>query len=206
MDIDFNLFIVVKYILIQVKTQKCKTYLIGGGGNPMGTSKSQNQGPWPPKPDTWDRYKVFCLKDHILSAKKKRGPSNITFSIFGYVGQLEATGRKRTSWLKTCLLNFCQLIWHYNPPDSIQSHPTPSRHLPDTLQTPSRHPTDTQKFSTFWPWEVTGRKGNSLIWWLLFNCLWFIWHLYSPDICQTPPDMIQTASDTHRHHPDTPQT
>ena len=117
-----------------------KPLLVGGGGNPMGTSESQNQGPSPPKPDTWGRYKVFCLKDHILSAKKKRGPSNITFSIFGYVGQLEATGRKRTSWLKRCLLDFCQLIWHYNPPDSIQSHPTPSRHLPDTLQTPHRHP------------------------------------------------------------------
>ena len=28
--------------------------------------------------------------------------------------------------------------WHYNPPDSIQSHP-------DNPQTPSRHPTDTHK-------------------------------------------------------------
>ena len=62
------------------------------------------------------------------------------FQFFGYVGQLKATGRKRTSWLKRCLLDFCQLIWHYNPPDSIQSHPntlqTPSRHPPDTPQTP----------------------------------------------------------------------
>ena len=48
----------------------------------MGTPKSQNQDPSPPKPDTYDRYKAFCLKDHILSAKKKRGPSNITFRIF----------------------------------------------------------------------------------------------------------------------------
>ena len=52
--------------------------LLGGGDK----VQSQNQGPSPPKPDTYDRYKVFCLKDHILSAKKKRGPSNITFLIF----------------------------------------------------------------------------------------------------------------------------
>ena len=64
----------------------------------------------------------------------------------------------------------------------------------------------TQGISSFLPWEVTGRKGNSLIWQLIFNCLWFIWHLYPPDICQTPQDMIQTPSDIHRHHPDTPQT
>ena len=47
--------------------------------------QSQNQGPSPPKPDTYDRYKVFCLKDHILSAKKKRGPSHITFWIFRHL-------------------------------------------------------------------------------------------------------------------------
>ena len=56
-----------------------KSITIGGGDNPMGTPKSQNQVPWPPKPDTWDRYKMFCLNDHILLTKKKRGPSNITF-------------------------------------------------------------------------------------------------------------------------------
>ena len=52
--------------------------LIGGGGK----VQSQNQGPSPPKSDSWGRYKVFCLKDHILSAKKKRGPSHITFLDF----------------------------------------------------------------------------------------------------------------------------
>ena len=40
--------------------------------------KSQNRGPSPPKPDTWDIYKVFCLKDLILSTKKKPCPSHIT--------------------------------------------------------------------------------------------------------------------------------
>ena len=67
--------------------------------------------------------------------------------------------------------------------------PDEERHHPDTL----RHPPDTPKFSTFWPRLVTGRKGNSLIWRLLFNCLWFIWHLYSP----------RHLPATLRHHPDT---
>ena len=33
----------------------------------------------PPKPDTYHRYKPFCLKDHILLVKKKSLPGNITF-------------------------------------------------------------------------------------------------------------------------------
>ena len=48
--------------------------------------------------------------------------------------------------------------WHYNPPDSIQSHPdnpqTPPRHLPDTLQTPTNS-------AFFVHYEATGRKGSS---------------------------------------------
>ena len=39
--------------------------------------------------------------------------------------------------------------------------------------------------------------------WYLFNCLRFILHLPTPDICQTRSDSIQTLSDTLRHHPDT---
>ena len=67
----------------------------------MGTSESQNQGPSPPKPDTWGRYKVFCLKDHILSAKKKRGPSNITFSIFWLCWPIESHWEKTNQLIKT---------------------------------------------------------------------------------------------------------
>ena len=91
-----------------------------------------------------------------------------------------------------------QLFWT-SVTNIIPIHlPDEERHHPDTL----RHPPDTPKFSTFWPRLVTGRKGNSLIWRLLFNCLWFIWHLYSPRHLP-PQDMIQTPSDTHRH-PQTP--
>ena len=74
--------------------------LIGGGDNPMGTPKSQNQDPSPPKPDTYDRYKVFCLKDHILSAKKKRGPSNITFWIFRHLWPIGSHWEKRNQPIK----------------------------------------------------------------------------------------------------------
>ena len=45
---------------------------------------------------------------------------------------------------------FYQLIWQYNLPEGIQSHPESLRHPQDTFQTPSRHPTDTRKQSTFW--------------------------------------------------------
>ena len=120
----------------------------------------------------------------------------LLFWVFAIFDLLETTGSKGTSWLKRCPLEIYQLIWHYNPPDSIQSHL-------NTLQTPYRHPTDTPKCSTFWLWEVTGRKGYSLIWRLLFNCLWFIWQIYSrrylldtPQIwsrhCWRPTDTIQT--------------
>ena len=67
----------------------------------MGTPKSQNQGPSPPKPDTYDRYKVFCLKDHILSAKKKRGPSNITFWIFRLFWPIGSHWEKANELIKT---------------------------------------------------------------------------------------------------------
>ena len=43
---------------------------------------------------------------------------------------------------------------------------------------------------------ATGRKGNSLIWRLLFNCLWFIWHLNSPRHLPDTPRMIKTPTDT----------
>ena len=74
---------------------------VGGGDNPMGTPKSQNQDPSPPKPDTYDRYKVFCLKDHILSAKKKRGPSNITFWIFRLFWPIGSHWEKANALIKT---------------------------------------------------------------------------------------------------------
>ena len=64
-----------------------------------------------------------------------------------------------------------------------RQYPESPKHPADTFQTPSRHLTDIPKFSTFWLWEVTGRKDNSLIWRLLFNSLWFIWHLTPPNIC-----------------------
>ena len=69
-----------------------------GGGDKV---QSQNQGPWPPKPDTYDRYKVFCLKDHILSAKKKRGPSNITFWIFRLFWPIGSHWEKANELIKT---------------------------------------------------------------------------------------------------------
>ena len=68
-----------------------------GGGDKV---QSQNQGPSPPKPDTYDRYKVFCLKDHILSAKKKRGPSNITFWIFRHLWPIGSHWEKRNQPIK----------------------------------------------------------------------------------------------------------
>ena len=76
------------------------TFKLGGGDNPMGTHKSQNQGPWPPKPDTYDRYKVFCQKDHILSIKKKRVPSNITFWIFRPFWPIGSHWEKRNQPIK----------------------------------------------------------------------------------------------------------
>ena len=90
-------------------------------------------------------------------------------------------------------------IWFVLDSQYTRQYPESPKHPPDTVQTPSRHPTDTPKFSTFWLW----RKGNSLIWQLLFNCLWFIWHLYSP---RHLPHTPRYDPDTHRHHPDTPQT
>ena len=48
---------------------------VGGGGNAWG----QKFITWPPKPNTYHRYKPFCLKDHILLVKKKSFPGNITF-------------------------------------------------------------------------------------------------------------------------------
>ena len=90
-------------------------------------------------------------------------------------------------------------FWIASIPDSIQSHPhalqTLSRHPPDTSQTP-------QNLALF----GCGRKGNSLIWRLLFNCLWFIWHIYSPrHLLDTPrydPDTVGDPQTPSRHSPD----
>ena len=49
--------------------------MIGGGGNAWGQKFITS----PPKPNTYHRYKPFCLKDHILLVKKKSFPGNITF-------------------------------------------------------------------------------------------------------------------------------
>ena len=92
-------------------------------------------------------------------------------------------------------MNFYQLIWHYNPPDSIQSHP-------NTLQTPYRHPPDTPQtpqnevlFGVGGHWEK--RQYDDF-----YSTVYDLYDICTPpDICQTPPDMIQTPSDTHRHHP-----
>ena len=90
----------------------------------------------------------------------------------------------------------------YTPQTLARWGKTPSRHP----QTPPRHPTYTPKFSTFWLRLVTGRKGNSLIWQLLFNCLWFIWHLYSPrhlpDTPRYDPDTVRHPQTPSRHPPD----
>ena len=40
-----------------------------------------------------------------------------------------------------------------------------------------------------------------------YSTVYDLYDIYTPpNICQTPQDMIQTTSDTQRHHPDTPQT
>ena len=99
--------------------------------------------------------------------------------------------RKSTSWI----LFIIQLFWT-SVTNILPIHlPDEERHHPDTL----KHPPDTPKFSTFWLW----RKGNSLIWQLLLNCLWFIWHLYSP---RHLSHTTRYDPDTHRHHLDTLQT
>ena len=66
-------------ILNQVKQKiskfNTKWSIIGGGDNTWGQNFIRS----PPKPDTYHRYKPFCLKDHILLVKKKSFPGNITF-------------------------------------------------------------------------------------------------------------------------------
>ena len=89
--------------------------------------------------------------------------------------------------------------WIASIPDSIQSHP-------NTLQTPSRHPPNTpQTPQNLVPFGC-GRKDNILIWRLLFNFLWFIWHLYSPrHLLDTPrydPDTVGDPQTPSRHSPD----
>ena len=65
----------------------------------------------------------------------------------------------------------------------------------------------TQGISSFLPWEITGRKGNRLIWQLIFNCLWFIWHLYHPHTSARHPKIWsrhrQTSTDTIQTPPQT---
>ena len=108
---------------------------------------------------------------------------------------LEVTGR--TMQYLSVMTKY-DFYWIASIPDSIQSHPhalqTPSRHPPDTSQTP-------QNLALF----GCGRKRNSSIWRLLYNCLWFIWHLYSPrHLPDTPryhPDSVR-----HSHALDVPQT
>ena len=105
-------------------------------------------------------------------------------------------------------MQYLSVMTKYDFLDSqyTRQYPESPKHPADTFQTPSRYLTDTPKFSTFWPWEVTGRKSNSLIWRLLFNCLWFIWHLYSPRHLQdTPrydPDTVGNPQIPSRHSPD----
>ena len=110
----------------------------------------------------------------------------------------EVTGRTMQYLSVMTIYDF---YWIASIPDSIQSHPNalqaPSRHPPDTSQTP-------QNLALF----GCGRKGNSLIWQLLFNRLWSMicycyilisWH---PGI-NTTPDTLRHHPDTTRHHPDT---
>ena len=109
--------------------------------------------------------------------------------------------RKSTSWILRLL--FIIQLFSTSMTNILPKHlPNEERHHPDTL----RHPPDTPKFSTFWPRLVTGRKGNSLIWRLLFNCLWLIWHLYSPrhlpDTPRYDPDTVRQPQTPSRHPPD----
>ena len=62
---------IISWRIVSVQNQ----HEIGGGGNAWG----QKFITWPPKPNTYHRYKPFCLKDHILLVKKKSLPGNITF-------------------------------------------------------------------------------------------------------------------------------
>ena len=109
---------------------------------------------------------------------------------------LEVTGR--TMQYLSVMTKY-DLYWIASIPDSIQSHP-------NTLQTPSRHPPDTPQTPQNLVLFGCGRKGNSLIWLLLFNFLWFIWHLYSPrHLLDTPrydPDTVGDPQTPSRHSPD----
>ena len=108
----------------------------------------------------------------------------------------EVTGRTMQYLSVMTIYDF---YWIASIPDSIQSHPnalqTPSRHPPDTSQTP-------QNLALF----GCGRKGNSLIWRLLFNHLWTIWHVNSPrHLLDTPrydPDTVGDPQTPSRHSPD----
>ena len=95
------------------------------------------------------------------------------------------------------------LIRHYNLPDSIQSHPESLRHSQDTFQTPLRHPTDTRKQSTFWFIGGHWEKRQQLD--MTTSIQLFMIYMTSK-LPQTSARHPQNDQDTHRHHPDTPQT
>ena len=85
---------------------KCQFHSLCRGGDKV---QSQNHGPWPPKPDTYDRYKVFCLKDHILSAKKKSFHGHITFWIFRLFWPIGGHWEKRNQLIERMLLGFSSI-------------------------------------------------------------------------------------------------
>ena len=100
-------------------------------------------------------------------------------------------------------MNFYQLIRQYNLPDSTQIHPESLRHPQDTFQTPSRHPTDTRKQSTFWLIRGHWEKRQQLD--MTTSIQLFMIYMTSK-LPQTSARHPQNDQDTHRHHPDTPQT
>ena len=87
-----------------------------------------------------------------------------------------------------------QLIWHLKAPDTILSvqdtHQTPPRHLPDTLQTP-------QVWHIFYQPKATRSQETSssrLVHWVFINCLHIIPPRQYPESLIQPPDTSQTLS------------
>ena len=105
------------------------------------------------------------------------------------------TGRKGTSWLKCYSLEFYQLIWHYHPPVSIQSHPDTPRNLPDTVQTLHRHPKIKHFFAYLRPLGEKDSADSNKAHWNFIN--WF-----GIRTSQTVSRVTHTPS---RHLPDTPK-
>ena len=143
---------------------------------------------------TWPYQSWGKQRKWSLVVKNTLPPPPESWSYLDQKWPSATTGRKGTSWLKWHSLEFYQLIWHYHPPDSIQSHPDTPRHLPDTVQTPHRHPKIKHLFAYHRPLGIKKPADWNNIHWNFMN--WF-----GIRTIQTVPRVTQTPS---RHLPDTP--